>query len=617
MAAELASQPETWARAADLRDEQARLPRRGARIAVVGCGTSWFMAQSYAWLRETGGHGETDAFAASEAFVDRGYDAVVALTRSGTTTEVLQLVERLRGRVRTVGVIGDAASPLVDLVDDAVTLPFADEQSVVQTRFATTALALFRASLGEDLDRVPIADARAAVDEELDPELVDAEQYTFLGRGWSVGLAHEAALKMREASQSWTESYPVDGVPPRPDLDRRARPGHLAVRRGARGPRGGCRGHGRPVRDRHARPHGRTRARAARRTRSRARQGPRPRPAAQPHPFGHPRGVTPMTTADTQGPLGSGTPVLAFDVGGTDTKSALVGADGRVLGLRRTPTPLDPADPAGAIVAVDRRARPRPPRRASPGVAPVAAGVSVPGLVDEVSGVGIFASNLGWRDAPDPRPRRAGPGLPVAFGHDVRAAGDAEHRLGAARGYGDVVVLAIGTGIASSLILDGRPYSGGGYAGEFGHSLADPLGEPCACGAIGCLETIASAGAIARRYRQASGNRRDRREGRARCGAAAAIRSRDGSGTTPSRRSRRRSPELVANLAPEAIVIGGGLAQSGPALFDPLARSARRAAQLPPAPGTRPRRARRRRRPPRHRPRGARPRRRPRSGGRP
>ena len=208
MAAELASQPETWARAASLAAEQALLPARGERIAVVGCGTSWFIAQSYAWLREAGGHGETDAFAASEAFVDRGYDAVVALTRSGTTTEVLQLVERIRGRVRTVGVIGDATSPLVGLVDDAVTLPFADERSVVQTRFATTALALFRASLGEDLGDA-IADAERAIAEELDPALVDAEQYTFLGRGWAVGLAHEAALKMREASQSWTESYPA------------------------------------------------------------------------------------------------------------------------------------------------------------------------------------------------------------------------------------------------------------------------------------------------------------------------------------------------------------------------------------------------------------------------
>jgi fructoselysine-6-P-deglycase FrlB-like protein len=109
--------------------------------------------------------------------------------------------------VRTIGVIGDETSPLVGLVDDAVTLPFADERSVVQTRFATTALALFRASLGEDLSGA-VTDAQRAVAEQLDPVLVDAEQFTFLGRGWAVGLAHEAALKMREASQSWTESYP-------------------------------------------------------------------------------------------------------------------------------------------------------------------------------------------------------------------------------------------------------------------------------------------------------------------------------------------------------------------------------------------------------------------------
>jgi fructoselysine-6-P-deglycase FrlB-like protein len=208
MAAELASQPETWARAAELRDERARLPESGARIAVVGCGTSWFMAQSYAWLRESRGQGETDAFAASEALLDRGYDAVVAITRSGTTTEVLQLVERLRGRIPTVGIIGDPASPLVELVDQAVTLPFADERSVVQTRFATTALAFLRASLGEDLGSA-IADAGRAVAEEPDPELIAAEQFSFLGRQWTVGLAHEAALKMRESAQSWTESYPA------------------------------------------------------------------------------------------------------------------------------------------------------------------------------------------------------------------------------------------------------------------------------------------------------------------------------------------------------------------------------------------------------------------------
>jgi len=206
MRAELLSQPETWATAFDMRAEQAQLPPRGARIAVMGCGTSWFMAQSYAALREGGGFGETDAFTASEAPLDRGYDAVVALTRSGTTTEVLEVAERLKGRTPVIAVLGDDASPLVDLADTVIAMPFADERSVVQTRFATTALALFRASLGEDLAPV-IADARAVLSAADDPALGEAEQYSFLGRGWTIGLAHEAALKMRESSQTWTESY--------------------------------------------------------------------------------------------------------------------------------------------------------------------------------------------------------------------------------------------------------------------------------------------------------------------------------------------------------------------------------------------------------------------------
>jgi fructoselysine-6-P-deglycase FrlB-like protein len=175
---------------------------------VVGCGTSWFVAQSYAWLRETGGQGRTDAFAASEALIDRDYDAIVAITRSGTTTEVLELLEANERRIPVIGIVGDAASPLVDAVDEVIALPFADERSVVQTRFATTTLALLRASLGADLSDA-IADAEDAIGADLDPALVDAEQYAFLGRGWTVGLAHEAALKMREAAQAWTESYPA------------------------------------------------------------------------------------------------------------------------------------------------------------------------------------------------------------------------------------------------------------------------------------------------------------------------------------------------------------------------------------------------------------------------
>jgi fructoselysine-6-P-deglycase FrlB-like protein len=208
MEAELASQPDAWEQAAVMHAERGLLPASGERIAVVGCGTSWFMAQSYAAARESTGHGVTDAFAASEAFVDRGYDAIVAITRSGTTTEVLQLLAAAHGRTRRVGLVGDPNTALVDLVDDVVKLPFADEESVVQTRFATTALAFLRASLGEDLHGA-IADGRSAVRAELADELAGAEQYTFLGSGWTVGIAHEAALKMRESAQLWAESYPA------------------------------------------------------------------------------------------------------------------------------------------------------------------------------------------------------------------------------------------------------------------------------------------------------------------------------------------------------------------------------------------------------------------------
>jgi len=204
---ELSSQPDAWERAVGMSSERALLPASGERIAVVGCGTSWFMAQSYAVARESAGHGITDAFAASE-FVDRGYDAIIAITRSGTTTEVLELLDGVRGRTRTVGLVGDPSTPLVDLVDDVVRLTFADEKSVVQTRFATTALAFLRASIGQDLTGA-IAAGREAVAVELAEDLVTADQYSFLGSGWTVGLAHEAALKMRESAQSWAESYPA------------------------------------------------------------------------------------------------------------------------------------------------------------------------------------------------------------------------------------------------------------------------------------------------------------------------------------------------------------------------------------------------------------------------
>lgn len=216
LAAEIATQPADWRRAAVRAAAAAdALPQRGERVAVVGCGTSLFMGQAYAALREDAGHGLTDAFAASEHRLGRGYDRVLAITRSGTTTEVLDVLGSLRDRggesAPTTVIVADPTSPVLGLADQAIVLEEMDERSVVQTRFATSTLALLRAHLGADLTLAAEQAHRvleADPSELLGPALT-AEQITFVGRGWTVGLAHEAALKLRESAQLWTESYPA------------------------------------------------------------------------------------------------------------------------------------------------------------------------------------------------------------------------------------------------------------------------------------------------------------------------------------------------------------------------------------------------------------------------
>jgi len=208
VAQEIATQPATWRRAAEVaRAAAGSLPAAGQRTAVVGCGTSLFMAEAWAAAREQAGQGETDAFTPSEA-PSRHYDVVVVLTRSGTTTEVLDYARGLPAGTRSVAVTGTPGSPVVELCHDTVFLEFADERSVVQTRFATTALALARAHLGTDIG--PLADAaEAALSEPLPFEPRGVRQFVFLGHGMGVGVAREAGLKLREAAGAWTEAYPA------------------------------------------------------------------------------------------------------------------------------------------------------------------------------------------------------------------------------------------------------------------------------------------------------------------------------------------------------------------------------------------------------------------------
>ena len=204
---EIASQPGSWREAAERSPSVSGvLPQPGERAAAVGCGTSFFIAQAYAALREAGGAGETDAFAASEFPTARRYDRVVAISRSGTTTEVARLVDGLASPVTAIGAV--AGTPVLAVADESIVLEWADERSVVQTRFATTALALLRSSLDEDL-AAAIADGERAIVDRLPVDPSRFNHWVFLGHGWTVGLANEAALKMREAAQTHTESYPA------------------------------------------------------------------------------------------------------------------------------------------------------------------------------------------------------------------------------------------------------------------------------------------------------------------------------------------------------------------------------------------------------------------------
>jgi fructoselysine-6-P-deglycase FrlB-like protein len=199
-------------------DESARyagqLPAPGERVGVIGCGTSLYIARAYAFLREQAGHGPTDAWPGSEARLERGYDRIVAITRSGTTTEILATLDdyhRAGGTAPVTVITATAGSP-VQAMGEAITLAEFDEASVVQTRFATSALALLRAHLGEDLSAAITQAKEMLVEPRAEQErslaaVRSAAQVTFVGMGLGAALAEEAALKLREATQSWAESY--------------------------------------------------------------------------------------------------------------------------------------------------------------------------------------------------------------------------------------------------------------------------------------------------------------------------------------------------------------------------------------------------------------------------
>ncbi|MFE2390790.1 ROK family protein [Streptomyces althioticus] len=269
--------------------------------------------------------------------------------------------------------------------------------------------------------------------------------------------------------------------------------------------------------------------------------------------------------------------VIALDVGGTGMKAALVGADGELLHQARRPTGRERGPDAVVEGILDFAAELRAHGIRAHGEPASAAGVAVPGIVDEAEGVAAYAANLGWRDVPLRAllAERLG-GVPVALGHDVRTGGLAEGRVGAGCGADRFLFVPLGTGIAGAIGIDGKVEAGAhGFAGEIGHIVVRPGGAECPCGQRGCLERYASASAVSRAWAEASGGPD---ADAADCARAVA------SGDERAVRVWQEAVDALADglvtaltlLDPRTLIIGGGLAEAGETLFTPLREAVRR-----------------------------------------
>ncbi|MFF6786521.1 ROK family protein [Streptomyces sp. NPDC012510] len=263
--------------------------------------------------------------------------------------------------------------------------------------------------------------------------------------------------------------------------------------------------------------------------------------------------------------------VIALDVGGTGMKAALVGADGELLHQARLATGRERGADAVVASVLDFATELRVHGERRFGEPAAAAGVAVPGIVDSDRGIAVYAANLGWRDVPLRAllAERLG-GVPVALGHDVRTGGLAEGRVGAGRGADRFLFVALGTGIAGAIGVDGRVEAGAhGFAGEIGHIVVRPGGAPCPCGQRGCLERFASAAAVSQAWAEATGD-----SGADAADCAKAVESGDPRASAVWQHAVDALADgLVTALTlldPRTLIVGGGLAEAGETLFTPL-----------------------------------------------
>lgn len=268
---------------------------------------------------------------------------------------------------------------------------------------------------------------------------------------------------------------------------------------------------------------------------------------------------------------------LGIDVGGTNIKAALVSNEGAVVDFRSMSWSGRAAtDAVGVISGLKINLT-----NTNEDHEVVACGVGSAGLVDASVGVVRLSPNLPeWHDVELRRMVAEAIGLPTCIGNDANAAAYGEFVAGAARGATNAVVLTLGTGIGGGLILDGKLYRGGGFAGEVGHMTIDRDGDPCPCGSKGCLERLANAEAVVRNVRGLlDGGRKSVlvTTGVARALTAEKVGAAAAAGDAVAMEALEETgralgaglANLVLVLDPDVIVIGGGVAAAGESLLAP------------------------------------------------
>ncbi|BDV30380.1 ROK family glucokinase [Microbacterium terricola] len=267
---------------------------------------------------------------------------------------------------------------------------------------------------------------------------------------------------------------------------------------------------------------------------------------------------------------------VGIDIGGTKIAGGVVDADGRIVEKLRVETPVAPAQLADAVIDMANHFA------AHHDISAV--GVAAAGFVDGDRGVVVHAPNIAWRNEPLKARLEERIDLPVTVDNDANAAGWAEFRFGAGRDVDDMVMLTMGTGVGGAVISHGTLYRGGhGLAGELGHIRFIRGGRPCGCGQNGCLEQYASGRALQREAGEIA-------DGGGIGAALAELRAEKGaiSGPAVSRLVLAGDPGAIealrrvatalgeacggfqAVLDPQLYVIGGGVAELGADLLDPV-----------------------------------------------